>query len=471
MSLTPSRSLRGSKSHGVLGKSTWKKSLDDLRRQDHFRTSNDGLTLDLPLQHQPDFRPKSRHFAAYKKLDLDAGVRASGAVGRLMAWATGQSQANELEEVLHGQGRQRAEQDTDSQSSTTTSLDSLQLHRRSERSDRDYSLVAATSSPAVAPSTTPYTTIESMGNNASTNSKKGREPRTGSPATDTSEETSSSPKRLPTPQNVSPIRLMLKRASASTLRLSDRSRANKKETSPSRLTKLMEYSMPDFDHTAAISSVPKGTEAPATYPSLSVSAPTSDQSTISQGTAHARSPQPAASTLSPPPSAHALSPPLSANTFSRPSTATSQRPVSIYSPFTRQQTPIPISAPPIDLTHFNCYQSHRRVFKLSNMHYPVPCMVCKADNTEQRWKCTWCCLRVCTECMEALKKIEGRNLRVVVEALQEKKENHWRAMSGQQVEGGARRHDNIKSLGQTEENPYGSIEMKKRRRLGTVPLN
>lgn len=87
-----------------------------------------------------------------------------------------------------------------------------------------------------------------------------------------------------------------------------------------------------------------------------------------------------------PPTASTLSPPLSAHTSSRPSTSNSQKPSSIYSPFEKKHTPIPITAPAITPTHMNCYQSHRRILKLPNKHYPVPCMVCKLEDKEQRWK-------------------------------------------------------------------------------------
>jgi len=467
----PSRSVRGSKSHSVLVKSTWKKSSSDLYRQDHLSPSIDSPILCLPNQHLPDLRPKANHFAAYQKLFPATRTQAHGAAGRLTdsidkdrAVLIGQK------EDLRDRAEELAEQELKSQSSTTTSLESVHIHGDCEPSPRDFYPSETTPSPAVALATSPYTIAQSMGNNASAIAKRDRGRQANSPATDTTEGTSASPHRLPTPQNVSPIRLLLEKASVSTLRLSGKPRVSKVETSPTRLTKLKEYSHSGFDPTAVISPVPPGGEAPLVYPSLSVSAATSDHSTITQGTAHPHSPPLTSFTLSPPPSSHASSPPLSTKTSSRPSTANSQNPSSIYSPFTRQQTPIPITAPPIDRTHFNCYQSHRRVLKLPNKHYPVPCMICKVDNTEQRWKCAWCCLRVCTECMDALRKVEGKDLRVVVRALQEKKENHWTAMGGQRDNEDGIGPNDVKDLEASEGTLKNNGDAKKRRRMGRVPF-
>jgi len=467
----PSRSVRGSKSYSVLINPTWKKSPDDLYRQDHLSPSTDSPSLCLPNRCQPDLRPKAKRFAAYQKLFPATRTQAYGTAGRHVS---GIDKDRDVlirqKEVLGDRAEELTEQEFKSQSSTTTSLESLHLHEDCEPSLRDPSSLETTPSPAVAFATLPYTIPKSMGNNASGIAKRDRGRQANSPATDTSERTSSSPRRLPTPQNVSPIRLLLGKASISTLHLHEKPRNSKVEHSPTRLTRLKEYSIPGIDPTATLSPVSPGGEAPLLYPSLSVSAATSDHSTITQGTAHAHSPPPTTFTLSPPSSSHALSPPLSANTSSRPSTATSQNPSSIYSPFTRQQTPIPITAPPIGLTHFNCYQSHRRVLKLPNKHYPVPCMICKVDNTEQRWKCAWCCLRVCTECMDALRKVEGKDLRVVVRALQEKKENHWTAMGGQRDNEDVVKRNNIKDLEASEGTLENNGEAKKRRRMGRVPF-
>ncbi|KAL8842650.1 MAG: hypothetical protein Q9170_000425 [Blastenia crenularia] len=73
-----------------------------------------------------------------------------------------------------------------------------------------------------------------------------------------------------------------------------------------------------------------------------------------------------------------------------------------------------IPAPPLTPIHFACYQSHRRMLNAKNTHHPVPCMTCGVSDEHVRWKCVWCCLRVCDGCMEGLKKIEGRDLSALV---------------------------------------------------------
>jgi len=467
----PSRSVRVSKSHSVLVKSTWEKSSSDLYRQDHPSPSIDSQSLCLANQHLPDLRPKAIPFAACQKLFVATGKQAHGATGRLMGGIDKDRVVlTRLKEKLRDRAEELAEQELKLQLSTTISLESEHPHGDCEPSPRDFSSWQTTPSHAVVLATSPHIIAKSMGNSASAIAKRDKGRRADSPATDTTGGTSASPHRLPTPQNVSPIRLLLEKASVSTLRLSGKPRVSKVETSPTRLAKLKEYSYSGFDPTAVISPVPPGGEAPLVYPSLSVSAATSDHSTITQGTARPRSPPLTSFTLSPPPSSHALSPPLSSKTSSRPSTANSQTPSSIYSPFTRPKTPIPITAPPIELIHFNCYQSHRRVLKLPNKHYPVPCMICKVDNTEQRWKCAWCCLRVCTECMDALRKVEGKDVRVLVRALQEKKENHWTAMGGQRDNEDVMGLNDVKDLEASEGTLKNNGEAKKRRRMGRVPF-
>ncbi len=76
-------------------------------------------------------------------------------------------------------------------------------------------------------------------------------------------------------------------------------------------------------------------------------------------------------------------------------------------------------APPLTLAHFACYQSHCRVSHSSNVHHPVPCMTCGAEGGEARWKCQWCCLRICPACMERLAKVEGRDLGQLLRKLEE----------------------------------------------------
>ena len=72
--------------------------------------------------------------------------------------------------------------------------------------------------------------------------------------------------------------------------------------------------------------------------------------------------------------------------------------------------------------------------------------------------------------MDALRKVEGRNLRVVVEALQKKKENDWTAMGGQRDGEYTGRDDGIKKTEELEESHKDADEAKKRRRMGRFPF-
>ena len=464
MSLTPSQRVRASKTQRVLIKPKGKKALHDLIRQHCFRVGTDTFLPDL-----------SNHQWSQKHILQVAHAPTIDSASKFMNTQTQKCSHGMQGTSLECPGEQSGHS-SHSRSSTSVSLESVCFLDERGSSIRNTTLEAAVLrseatrlSYEEASSRSLHRAVIEMGNSTSAIAKIERRWQAGSPVTENSGDTSSSPRRLPTPQNVSPLKLVLKRASASTLRLSEKQQTNRMETSPMRFPKLDEYSLPDSDHAAVISPVPQVAKSPAIFPLLSVSAPVSD-STVTQGTVRGHSPAPASLTLSPPSSSHALSPPLSGNSFSRPSSADSQKLSSIYSPFTRQQTPISIKAPPVNLTHFNCYQSHRRVFKLPNKYYPVPCMVCHADNSEQRWKCTWCCLRICTDCMDALRKVEGRNLRVVVEALQKKKENDWTAMGGQRDGEYTGKHNGTKQIEELEESHKDIDEVKKRRRMGRFPF-
>lgn len=76
-------------------------------------------------------------------------------------------------------------------------------------------------------------------------------------------------------------------------------------------------------------------------------------------------------------------------------------------------------APPLTPIHFSCYQSHRHVHFSTNIHNPVPCMACGMEGGTSRWKCQWCCLRICGGCMEVLGRATGRDLNILVRKLEE----------------------------------------------------
>ena len=124
--------------------------------------------------------------------------------------------------------------------------------------------------------------------------------------------------------------------------------------------------------------------------------------------------------------------------------------------------------PPLTRVHFYCYHAHRTFAPSRNTHNPVACMTClRTDDGEQnsannsnsssdsssengqskesgdsnadteadanskganlrrrrpvpppcRWRCTFCCLRICTECKQGLFKCKDRSLMVFMEEL------------------------------------------------------
>lgn len=76
--------------------------------------------------------------------------------------------------------------------------------------------------------------------------------------------------------------------------------------------------------------------------------------------------------------------------------------------------PEPIAAP-LTKVHFSCYQSHRSMLLSNNFWYPVPCMTCQRQDREVRHRCTFCCLRICTDCFQALQSCKDRSLAELME--------------------------------------------------------
>lgn len=151
-------------------------------------------------------------------------------------------------------------------------------------------------------------------------------------------------------------------------------------------------------------------------------------------------------TLSPP----LLSPPIPT---SRPSSASSNSPSEnprtspipshIHLPKTFPQGPIPIPAPPLTIIHMKCYQGHRRMLVSPNKYNPVPCMVCKQEEQDKRWRCPFCALRLCGPCMAEFDQ-RKRDLEAVVSWMDQLKEEEAKAAecnnenesSGKQKENG-----------------------------------
>ncbi|KAL9132131.1 MAG: hypothetical protein Q9217_000065 [Psora testacea] len=122
-------------------------------------------------------------------------------------------------------------------------------------------------------------------------------------------------------------------------------------------------------------------------------------------------------TLSPP-TFSTLPPDPPSTTSGQGSTPSPSSPVPphIHLPKTFPDGPISTPRPPLTNTHYQCYMLHRRMPRSSNKLCPVPCMTCGMVKGDIYWKCVWCCLRICGECM-AVFTGKGRNVDVLLEWL------------------------------------------------------
>lgn len=77
-----------------------------------------------------------------------------------------------------------------------------------------------------------------------------------------------------------------------------------------------------------------------------------------------------------------------------------------------------VPRPPLQNIHWRCYQSHRHMNRSPNTHHPVPCMTCGIEDEQMRWKCVWCCLRICSGCIGKLDKTQTRDLRALIQELE-----------------------------------------------------
>ena len=138
---------------------------------------------------------------------------------------------------------------------------------------------------------------------------------------------------------------------------------------------------------------------------------------------------PTRETLSPP----LLSPPISTSRASSAASSspsdnprTSPIPPHIHLPKTFPQGPVPIPAPPLTIVHMKCYQGHRRMVPSPNKFNPVPCMVCKQEEHDKRWRCPFCALRLCGPCKAEFDR-RGRDLEAVVFSMDQLKEEEAKA--------------------------------------------
>ncbi|THV48628.1 hypothetical protein BGAL_0237g00180 [Botrytis galanthina] len=120
-------------------------------------------------------------------------------------------------------------------------------------------------------------------------------------------------------------------------------------------------------------------------------------------------PSPPAESATFSPSITSTTPTVTTNPHSREtSRTTTSRATSLsysYFPLSPSSLPAPgtiLPAPPITSQHIDCFQSHRFMRRSRNNLCPLQCQTCSKGDYEQQWKCTWCCLRVCSDCMAVL---------------------------------------------------------------------
>ncbi|KAI9663882.1 MAG: hypothetical protein M1821_007372 [Bathelium mastoideum] len=84
---------------------------------------------------------------------------------------------------------------------------------------------------------------------------------------------------------------------------------------------------------------------------------------------------------------------------------------------------LPAPAPPLTPMQVDCLHAHRTLHRSKNSNAPVACMLCENADLEQRWRCHWCCLRICTGCKEKLEGIDGRDIAKLLRRLVGEEEN------------------------------------------------
>lgn len=69
----------------------------------------------------------------------------------------------------------------------------------------------------------------------------------------------------------------------------------------------------------------------------------------------------------------------------------------------------PVAAP-LSKLHYACYQEHRSMPTANNVWHALPCMTCQKFDREMRYRCVFCCLRICAGCFQTLQKCPNRSL-------------------------------------------------------------
>ncbi|PYI06255.1 hypothetical protein BO78DRAFT_397440 [Aspergillus sclerotiicarbonarius CBS 121057] len=76
----------------------------------------------------------------------------------------------------------------------------------------------------------------------------------------------------------------------------------------------------------------------------------------------------------------------------------------------------PVAAP-LNKLHFACYQDHRSMPPANNVWHTLPCMTCQKFDREVRYRCVFCCLRICAGCFQTLQTCPNRSLAQLMESI------------------------------------------------------
>lgn len=76
----------------------------------------------------------------------------------------------------------------------------------------------------------------------------------------------------------------------------------------------------------------------------------------------------------------------------------------------------PIAAS-LNKLHYACFQEHRNMPVAQNVYCPAPCMTCHKFDLEIRYRCVFCCLRICESCHQALMKCKDHSLAELMASL------------------------------------------------------
>ncbi|RHZ72590.1 hypothetical protein CDV55_102301 [Aspergillus turcosus] len=72
---------------------------------------------------------------------------------------------------------------------------------------------------------------------------------------------------------------------------------------------------------------------------------------------------------------------------------------------------------PLNRLHYACFQEHRTMMPTNNVWHSLPCMVCQKFDREMRYRCVFCCLRICADCYQNLQKVPSRSLARLMETM------------------------------------------------------